>query len=177
VTARVALCLVLASGAASAGPEQEARAHWDHGSALYDAGDYRAALREFEAANRIYPRREFLINLGQAHRLLNEFAEARALYAHYLETADPNDRYSAEVRDILAELDRRLAHAPPSEPPQKSVAPVENAPRRRGVWILAVVGAAVLVLAAVAVGVGLALSSRAPQGCDTGVVSCIDLRR
>lgn len=178
---RAALAILLAlSGVASSAEPDRARIHFDRGSALYEAGDYRGALREFEEANRIFPRREFLVNLGQAHRLLNEFAEARALYARYLATAQPGDPYLGEVRDILSELDRRLAHAPAVERPAKAVHEVAAAPRppsRRRTWWL-IGAAAAVVLAALAIGLGVGLTASAGGGgCDPGVVSCIDLRR
>jgi tetratricopeptide (TPR) repeat protein len=175
VVARVALALLVAvpAVASAAEPEPDARLHFERGSALYDAGDYRGALREFEQANRILPRREFLINLGQAHRMLNEFAEARALYARYLESAPEGDPYGPEVRDILAELDRRLAA--PAPPQHKADGQVERR-RRRLWWLLGGVGAAAAVLA-VALGLGIYFGTRSDGGCDPGLVSCIDLRR
>src|SRR5512146_1507807 len=63
---------------------EEARAHHRRGLALYDEGDFRLALIEFERAYSIGKNYKILYNIGQVHFQLNAYANARRALELYL---------------------------------------------------------------------------------------------
>lgn len=63
---------------------EEARVHHRRGLELYDEGDYRLALVEFERAYEISKSWKILFNIGQVHFQLASYAKARRALEQYL---------------------------------------------------------------------------------------------
>jgi hypothetical protein len=82
----------------------EARDHFRLGMQLYDARNFREALREFELVDRLAPSAELWFNIGRAHEELGEYDRAaRALERYLRDRVDASD--AADVRARIKELD------------------------------------------------------------------------
>lgn len=190
----IGLCvLLLACGAARAQQSDDdvtrARTHFEAGRALYQLGNYNEALREFAAGYQLAPRPQFLLNLGQCYRKLDDLANARAMYQRYLHDAPPSDPERPQAEQILSEIDRQMADreaakAPPPVASSSVAAPAattltQTAPPPRKSWIkrnwwIIPVGAVVL---GVGVGLGVYYGTRAPDPCDGANLTCWDLSK
>ena len=97
-----AVAVVLAPMTVRAQPTDtlaQARQHFQSGKQLFDAGDYRGAIREFEAANKLAPKPLLLFNIGLAYERLGEVGPAVQYFKAYLEQApDAPDRSLVEIR-------------------------------------------------------------------------------
>jgi hypothetical protein len=93
-----------AIGAKSAADRSEAEQHFRRGRTLYAGGSYAEALSEFEAGFERYPRRGFLVNMGQCLRKLGRLAEAERAYQRFLDQAGGDVKLRAEVEEALVEL-------------------------------------------------------------------------
>jgi len=175
-----------------------ARTHFEAGRALYQLGNYDEALREFAAGYELAPRPQFLLNLGQCYRKLDNLEQARAMYQRYLHDAPVSDPERPQAQQILAEIDRQIADkqaaaaaaaAPPPTAPTGITAAPASAPAatatltaaaparkpwiKRNWWIIPV-GAAVV---GVAVGLGVYYGTRAPDPCSGANLVCWDLSK
>lgn len=170
----VALGLLLIAPVASRAGEPvdrtsaRAQARFAAGTVLYQAGDYRGAIVEFEAGYEIAPRPAFLVNIGQAWRKLGDRAAALEAFRRYLAVAPPKDPERPAVQELADELTRELRPPPPPPPSPKRDA--KTALRR--FWWTIPVGSAVV--AGTAVGIFYAVTW---PPCDQGSAGCIDLRR
>jgi len=124
------IVLVLAASA-SAGPmSADARAHFDRGRALYDAGQYAEAIAELTAGRAIDPNADFEYALGQAYRKLGDCEHAVAHYRAFLASQPPE----AEAERVEANLARcpLVAPLPPTPTPTPtSMLRVDSPPRPR----------------------------------------------
>lgn len=189
----IGLCVVLlACGVARAQSDDDvtrARTHFEAGRALYQLGNYNEALREFAAGYQLAPRPQFLLNLGQCYRKLDDLANARAMYQRYLHDAPPSDAERPQAEQILAEIDKRIADReakqaspPPMPPPVAAPAATtltQTAPPPRKSWIkrnwwVIPVGAVVV---GVGVGLGVYYGTRAPDPCSGANLTCWDLSK
>lgn len=100
-----------------------ARTHFRAGQALYNLGNYTDALREFESGFELVPKAQFLINMAQCHRKLDDPWRARDLYERFLREAPAQASERGEVEAVMAELDAQIAGRPRPEPRPSS--PVE----------------------------------------------------
>jgi hypothetical protein len=84
---------------------EEAKRHFEQAVALYNDGDYNAALAEFEASYQAYPSAAILYNVGLTQKALYRYVEAINTLERYLAGAksDPKERL-AEVRQVIAEM-------------------------------------------------------------------------
>lgn len=182
-------------------PLARARTHFEAGRALYQLGNYNEALREFAAGYQLAPRPQFLLNLGQCYRKLDDLQNARAMYQRYLHDAPSTDPERSQAQQILAEIDKQIAdkqaaaNAPPPTvtplPPTTTATPAaassspaaatltETAPPPRKSWIkrnwwIIPVGAVVV---GVAVGVGVYYGTRQPDPCSGASLACWDLSK
>lgn len=89
------------AAAPSAGSKEEAATRFDRGVKFYDAGDYKAALAEFEAAYRAVPASVLFYNIGLAERRLFRYNDAVRAFGRYLD--EGGDRIPAERRQRVAE--------------------------------------------------------------------------
>jgi len=195
----IALALVVLACAAPAqaqseDPVQRARTHFEAGRALYQLGNYNEALREFAAGYQLAPRPQFLLNLGQCYRKLDDLGNARLMYERYLKDAPASDPERPQAQQILAEIDKQIAdkqaaNAPPptvpaTPPPTTSTTPAANtltttAPPPRKSWIkrnwwIIPVGAVVV---GVGVGLGVYYGTRSPDPCSGANLACWDLSK
>lgn len=124
-----ALVLVLALAApAWADNLDDAKAAFAQGKAAFERGDYERALAEFEKANALAPAPTLHYNLGSTYEKLQRYNEAAQAFQRYLDqvgapTTDDQRRLQEEVRQRIAENQRRAARPsgtpapPPSYPP------------------------------------------------------------
>ncbi len=171
-----------------------ARTHFEAGRALYQLGNYNEALREFAAGYQLAPRPQFLLNLGQCYRKLDDLQNARAMYQRYLHDAPATDPERPQAQQILAEIDRQIADRqaaaaaappPPPAPPTESAAPAAAAttltvtapPKKpwikRNWWIIPVG----VVVVGVGVGLGVYYGTRQPDPCSGANLTCWDLSK
>jgi tetratricopeptide (TPR) repeat protein len=116
--ARLVWCLMVAmlalpQGAARAldDPDTEgARRHFGKGRQFYDAGDYRRALDEFQAAKRLRAAPGLDYNIARCFDRLEEYSQAIRHYELYV-AADPRAADAAEVKARVVMLRQRLDEA------------------------------------------------------------------
>ena len=109
-----ALAVALHGAARVAGaqtdPLEAARAHFERAVTLFEAGDPRAALAEFERAYALSARPSLLFNLGATHQALHEYPEAvDALRRFLAATEGQRSRQRTEAERALRELDGLMA--------------------------------------------------------------------
>jgi tetratricopeptide (TPR) repeat protein len=88
--------------------EQEARAHYARGVKLYQQGDFKLALAEFQRAYAIAASYKILYNVGQVATQLNEFAVAQQAFERYL---NDGGRQLSKRRRAQIEHDLRFLRA------------------------------------------------------------------
>jgi len=115
--ATLAVVLAVAAPAAArttrAGDARErATVHWKSGSERYAAGEWAAALDEFEAGYAAHPSPAFLVNIGQCLRKLDRLDEAALAFRRFLDahSGAPSTRLDVwdALEDVTAELNRRV---------------------------------------------------------------------
>ena len=91
---------------------ERAALHWRSGSTRYAAGEWSAALVEFEAGFAAHPSAPFLVNIGQCLRKLDRLDEAALAFRRFLDTHAGSARTRLDVydalEDVTAELNRRV---------------------------------------------------------------------
>lgn len=190
------LAVLACAVTAQAQPEDtiaRARTHFEAGRALYQLGNYNEALREFAAGHQLAPRPQFLLNLGQCYRKLDDLQQAREMYQRYLHDAPASDPERPQAQQILAEIDRQIADreaaaaaaSPTPAPSPTTTVPVAattlaaTAPPPKKSWIkrnwwIIPVGAVVV---GVGVGLGVYFGTRAPDPCGGANLTCWDLSK
>src|SRR5688500_3917367 len=116
-TAVAFLLAPLALRAAHADPTEDARAHYQRGRQLYDAGDYRAAIAEFASADKIAPSPLLEYNIALCHERLGEKSEAVRRYRAYLDRV-PDATNRAAVEDKIRKLEGDMQASKPAPPPE-----------------------------------------------------------
>ena len=117
VVLALSLLFGLAFADAAAADPPDARALFEHGTTLYDLGQYREAAHEYEAAFKLHQSPPLLFNIAQAYRLGGDPANALRAYRSYLRRS-PDATNRAEVTQYIATCEKQLAAAPKvSEPP------------------------------------------------------------
>jgi PEGA domain len=92
-------CALSSATARAESPDAEAQRHFVQALALVDAGNVDAATEEFEAAYRISPRYEVLLNLGRAHAMAGRIVEASRAFERYL--AEGGEHVPRERREQI----------------------------------------------------------------------------
>jgi tetratricopeptide (TPR) repeat protein len=132
----VAAALMLAPFAAGdaraqGNPTEQAREHFTRGKQLFAAGEYRAAIGEFAAADKIAPSPLLEFNIALCHERLGERPEALRRFRLYLERV-PGAPNRAEVEQKIARLEseqKAEADARREKPPAGgAVGPVPGGP-------------------------------------------------
>lgn len=126
----VAAALVVAPPATAraqqAGATEKAREHYTRGKQLFASGEYRGAIAEFAAADKLAPSPLLEFNIALCHERLGERAEAVRRYKLYLERvpdADNRSAVEAKIGKLEAELKSEAqskaapAPVPPLVPP------------------------------------------------------------
>jgi len=111
----VAVLAVAASPAAARTTRAEdarerAHVHWKSGSERYAAGQFAAALDEFEAGYAAQPSPAFLVNIGQCLRKLDRLDEAALAFRRFLDARTGSPRTRLDVWDALEDVTTELAH-------------------------------------------------------------------
>jgi cytochrome c biogenesis protein CcdA len=96
-TLAAVLAATLASAVRADSRDEQARAQFEQGVALYEDGKYDQAAIAFERAYELKPSYKILFNLGQAHNELGHYAAALKAYTHYL--AEGGDAIDPARRD------------------------------------------------------------------------------
>jgi hypothetical protein len=122
--------LLFSSLAWAEGDDNVARAkiHFAAGREHMKNESYADAVREFEAGYQLAPKPAFLLNIGNAYRLMGEKAAApasardalersRANFVRFLNEAPASDPQRDEVARLMAEVDQRLAAVSSPPPP------------------------------------------------------------
>lgn len=198
----VTVAVLACAGAARAQNDEQtarARTHFEAGRALYQLGNFDEALREFAAGYQLVPKPQFLLNLGQCYRKLDDLQKAREMYQRYLHDAPATDPERPQAEQILVEIDRQIADkkAASAPPPIASPPPVANAPPSTGAtepasstltatappsrkswikrnWWIIPVGAVVV---GVGVGLGVYYGTRTADPCSGANLACWDLSK
>ena len=165
--------------AAADPPERRASAHLARAAELYQAGSYKPAITELQAAYAANPLPRILCNLAKAYRKDGQIKEAAEHYDLCLRT-DPHlsMQERAEFSDSLAQLrasleppkvEQQPAPVPTVQPaqvaPPASAAP-ESRPVYKRAWFWGVLGGVVAVGAVATVAGVLATRSSAPTLTD-----------
>lgn len=108
----VIVVLLLVSGVARAQDKPEVRAAelFRAGSAAYERGDYKAAARAFEEANRQAPAAAAEYNAGLAWQAAGDKLRAAGAYEHALSVGGLADAQARDARRRLGALDAALGH-------------------------------------------------------------------
>lgn len=191
---RLLLALAVLAGTARAEDDRElARSRYATGQALFQRGRWSEALAEFEAAKSLMKSPAFDYNIGMCLSHLDRPGEAADALERYI-TAKPDDPDAASIWRMVAELRaeavRRSQHPetppqkalekPPEKPPEKAdllppptltAEPSSPPSDKRATYkkagiATAVVGAALLVTAAVTGGIARSWRSDYDAGCD-----------
>jgi hypothetical protein len=102
------------------GDVEQARADFERGAELYRAGDFRAALAAFEAAQARAPAPQSLFNIARCQERLGQLADAVDSYTAYLAASpDAPDRaaVSARIEELRARLPLEASLRVSVEPP------------------------------------------------------------
>jgi hypothetical protein len=119
----VAGALVVAPAIARAqqtGATDQARQHFTRGKELFASGEYRGAIAEFAAADKLAPSPLLEFNIALCHERLGERAEAVRRFKLYLERVpDAENRSAVEAKigkleaELKSEAQSKAAPAPP----------------------------------------------------------------
>jgi tetratricopeptide (TPR) repeat protein len=167
--------------------EEAARRHFERGLTHYDAGEYQAALDEFDAVKRFHDSPALDYNIARCYDRLERYQEAVTYYERYV-SQKPDAADAPTTRERIVTLRARLA--PPAEAPPRpaptpapapaaavaapAAAPVDNgapsrSPLRRWAAPIAI-GAGALVTAAI--GAGLLGSVKGDYDAALGPSGC-----
>ncbi|HUJ57598.1 MAG TPA: hypothetical protein VLX92_03885 [Kofleriaceae bacterium] len=104
VKLNLGLAVLLAASIAHAqAPTDDARTHFNRGTELYDANNFRGALVEFQRAYELAPNYRLLYNIGQVDLELQDYAAALTALTRYLREGGPDvprDRLQQVNQDI-----------------------------------------------------------------------------
>ena len=104
-----------AAAPALAGPDEDARKHFDAGESYFRTSDYEGALREFRMAYTLSKRPLILLNLANVYERMSRLPEAVDLLKQFLEAdKDTKERTTVELR--IQNLQKRIDEAAKSTP-------------------------------------------------------------
>jgi tetratricopeptide (TPR) repeat protein len=102
--------------AGSPSSDPAARAEYEHALALYQRGQYAAAIAPLRRAYELYPSPELLYDLAQAQRLAGDCAGALVAYRAFVAT-EPEEPLRSRADAKLLEMERCVEQARVSNPP------------------------------------------------------------
>ena len=80
--------------------EEQARAHFEAGHAMFRLERYADAAREFQAGYDLVPKPRFLLNLGHALRRMGLHERAKATYEKFLASVPADDPNSSKANKL-----------------------------------------------------------------------------
>jgi Tetratricopeptide repeat len=101
--------LAVAQDATTAARAATAKEAFKRGEAAYSAGNYDAAVREWNNAYSADPRPRIQFNLSQAYERMGRLEDAIASLKRFLESGDPEDPTYSDANARLVALQQRLA--------------------------------------------------------------------
>src|SRR6478752_7639178 len=90
-----------------------ARRRFESGSRHYDLREYAPALEDFKEVFRLTGDPALLFNIGQCHRLLEQYADAQAAYKRFL-FRSPDSPVRAEVEARIVQIQKILDQPKPA---------------------------------------------------------------
>ena len=157
---------------------QLAKKYFTLGSELFDRGDYKEALAQFNKSFQYSSRPELHYNMARCHELLGQHLEAKDFYERYL-TSEPDN--AEMIRSRVANLERLIAkkkqedsQANKPKVPAKGAASMPDIKTRQGGaipvagWSLVGFGGAALVAGAVLGGLAMSKESELEQAFAEG---------
>ena len=122
--------------------EEAARRHFALGLTHYDAGEYQAALAEFDVVKRFRDSPALDYNIARCYDRLERYQEAVAAYERYVtqkpdasdaaEIREP-DRHAANAAGAATRRRRRLSRRPPTPTPAPAIVAPAPTPVDEGV--------------------------------------------
>jgi tetratricopeptide (TPR) repeat protein len=128
------------------------------------AGQFLAAIQEYEAAYREIQIPVFLYNLGRLHQRLGNFEQARDYYLRYLSAAvNENEDQRVRAREYLSQIPAPTIALAPMPPQEAKPAGEQSSlkPIYKKWWFWTTISSGVAVLAVVGIGIGIGLGSSA----------------
>ncbi|MCK6552047.1 tetratricopeptide repeat protein [Myxococcota bacterium] len=131
--------ILLVAGLLALGPSvaradrSKALALYERGTIAYNLRDFRAAITHYEAAYKEYPAPEFLFNIAQSYRQLDDCEQAVHFYKRYL-ALKPDAEERREVEGRIADLEARCKDRSVilEKPPEGTQAPAREPARGDG---------------------------------------------
>jgi tetratricopeptide (TPR) repeat protein len=96
------------AGKPTAASKKKARAHFQRGKALQEAGSYDQAIAEYEAAYTLVPDPAFVFNIARSLHLAARTDEALVKYREYV-AVRPDGEIAAEAKEFILEIERAQA--------------------------------------------------------------------
>lgn len=133
----LALCSLLSwFGVAHAGPaeDRQARAKFDEGLALSDAGRWAEALEAFRESDRIKPAVSVRFNIAATLRALGRYVEAKDTAQKILADADqlkPKPKLRAQAQALIEEVSAKIGRVSLSIVPRQARVEVDGTPVER----------------------------------------------
>ena len=168
MTRRLALALALCCASIAARADELtleiAQERFREGVALYERGEYEAAIRAFESARSAESLPALDLNIGRCLEKLERYGDAIAAYQRYVRDSNDTDERAAAQREI--EILRSKMQTPVQHP---ALALANELPAREPVpaykrwWVWATAVGVVMVGVAVGLGVGLSRSDSGPM--------------
>jgi tetratricopeptide (TPR) repeat protein len=121
--------LALAQKPPTAQQKKAAKAHYQQGTAFYEAGGYDDAVREYQEAYALVPLPELLFNIAQCHRMKGNKPKAIEAYQRYLEKVTEGP-LAEEARTHVASLQLKI-QVEEAEAARKKAAEEVEAARKR----------------------------------------------
>jgi hypothetical protein len=94
---------------AAASAPASAKDAFKRGEAAYSAGNYEAAVREWQNAYSVDPRPRIQFNLSQAYERMGQLEDAIASLKRFIESGDPEDPTYSDANARLGALQQRLS--------------------------------------------------------------------
>ncbi len=189
VSALVLVAWLCAGSPASAGEDIDlAKKYFTLGSELFNRGDYKAALTQFEMSFEHSKKPELLYNMARCQELLGQHEKALSFYERYLTSEPENAKVIqsrvANLKQLIAKKrveekkKKEEAEAKKRPPPAPAPAPEPSSSRAMTIagWSLVGLGGAALAAGAVLGGLTMAKESELEQAYADGDMTMAEIQ-
>jgi tetratricopeptide (TPR) repeat protein len=107
---------------------REAKAHAERGLRQYNLGNFEDAIAEFSKAYEIDPSPVLLYNIAHAHRAAGNLDRALFFYRRYLAESEPDASNREKAKQLIHELEEKIAGEKASKENPSPVVPASPAP-------------------------------------------------